>query len=304
MDPNGIAITAIREYLLQLQECITSALRALDGAAVFIEDGWQREEGGGGRSCVLANGAVLEQAGINFSHVMGATLPASATTQRPELAGSSFQALGDSLVIHPRNPYVPTTHMNVRFFIADRAGSEPVWWFGGGFDLTPYYGFEEDARYWHTVARNACGAFGAEVYPKYKKWCDEYFYIRHRQEPRGIGGLFFDDLNAWGFDRCFAFMQSVGDHFLEAWLPIVERRKDLPWGERERNFQLYRRGRYVEFNLVYDRGTLFGLQSGGRTESILMSLPPLVRWQYDWKPEPGSPEAELYEKFLKPRDWL
>jgi len=304
MSHHDIDIAAIRKYLLQLQERITSALQALDADAVFIEDEWQRGEGGGGRSRVMSNGGVLEQAGINFSHVMGATLPVAATTQRSELAGRSFQALGDSLVIHPRNPYVPTTHMNVRFFIADRAGAGPVWWFGGGFDLTPYYGFEEDARHWHTVARNACSKFGADVYPKFKKWCDDYFYIRHRQEPRGIGGLFFDDLNAWGFERCFAFMQSVGDHFLEAWLPIVERRKDLPHGERERNFQLYRRGRYVEFNLVYDRGTLFGLQSGGRTESILMSLPPLVRWQYDWKPEPGTPEAELYEKFLKPRDWI
>ncbi|MGH8120134.1 MAG: oxygen-dependent coproporphyrinogen oxidase [Gammaproteobacteria bacterium] len=304
MNHNGIDIAGVRAYLLELQERITSALRSLDGNAVFVEDEWQGEEGGGGRSRVHCNGAVLEQAGINFSHVHGATLPLSATAQRPELAGRSFQALGDSLVIHPRNPYVPTTHMNVRFFIADKAGAGPVWWFGGGFDLTPYYGFEEDARHWHTVARNACNAFGAEVYPQFKKWCDDYFYIRHRQEPRGIGGLFFDDLNAWGFERCFAFMQSIGDHFLEAWLPIVGRRKDMPYAERERNFQLYRRGRYVEFNLVYDRGTLFGLQSGGRTESILMSLPPLVRWQYNWQPEPGTPEAELYEKFLKLRNWL
>ena len=304
MDQIRIDIAAIRDYLLRLQERITSALRAEDGNMAYIEDEWQRPEGGGGRSRVMSNGRTFEQAGINFSHVYGAALPPAATAQRPELAGRSYQALGNSLVIHPLNPHVPTTHMNVRFFVADKAGAEPVWWFGGGFDLTPYYGFEEDARYWHAIARDACIEFGAEVYPQYKKWCDDYFYIRHRQEPRGIGGLFFDDLNAWGFDKCFAFMQSVGDHFLKAYLPIVTRRKDLPYGERERNFQLYRRGRYVEFNLVYDRGTLFGLQSGGRTESILMPLPPLVRWQYDWKPEPGSPEAELYEKFLKPRDWL
>ena len=304
MSQNGIDITAIREYLLRLQEGITAALRAVDVDVEFIEDEWQRPEGGGGRSRIMRNGRLLEQAGINFSHVHGATLPPSATTQRPELAGRSFQALGVSLVIHPLSPYVPTTHMNVRFFIAERPGAGPVWWFGGGFDLTPYYGYEEDVRHWHTVARDACASFGAEVYPKYKKWCDDYFYIRHRQEPRGVGGLFFDDLNAWEFDQCFAFMQSVGDHFLEGYLHIVARRKDMPYGERERNFQLYRRGRYVEFNLVYDRGTLFGLQSGGRTESILMSLPPLVRWQYDWKPEEGSPEAELYESFLKPRDWV
>ena len=304
MNQNGIDLTMVREYLRHLQEDITASLLALDAGVEFVEDEWQRPEGGGGRSRVLRNGQVLEQAGINFSHVHGAALPPSATVQRPELAGRSFQALGVSLVIHPLNPYVPTTHMNVRFFIAERSGAEPVWWFGGGFDLTPYYGFEEDARHWHTVARNACAAFGTEVYPQYKKWCDEYFYIRHRQEPRGIGGLFFDDLNAGGFNRCFTFMKSIGNHFLDAYLPIVARRKDTPYGKRERHFQLYRRGRYVEFNLVYDRGTLFGLQSGGRTESILMSLPPLVRWQYDWKPEPGTPEAELYEKFLRARDWL
>jgi coproporphyrinogen III oxidase len=270
----------------------------------LIEDEWQRPEGGGGRSRVMSNGRIFEQAGINYSHVYGAGLPPSATAQRPELAGRSFQALGDSLVIHPLNPYVPTTHMNVRFFIADKKGTEPVWWFGGGFDLTPYYGFKEDAQFWHQTTLDACKEFGADVYPKYKKWCDEYFYIKHRQEPRGIGGLFFDDLNDWGYEKCFAFMQSVGDHFLKAYLPIVERRKDMPYGERERNFQLYRRGRYVEFNLVYDRGTLFGLQSGGRTESILMSLPPQVRWEYNWRPEAGTPEAELYEKFLKPQDWI
>jgi coproporphyrinogen III oxidase len=248
--------------------------------------------------------AVFEQAGINFSHVYGEGLPASATAHRPELAGRRFEALGVSLVIHPRNPYVPTSHANVRFFAAYKEGEAPIWWFGGGFDLTPYYGFEEDAVYWHSVARAACEAFGDEVYPRYKKWCDEYFFLKHRNEPRGIGGLFFDDLNAWSFGRCLAFMQSVGDHYLEAYLPIIARRKSIPYGERERDFQLYRRGRYVEFNLVYDRGTLFGLQSGGRTESILMSLPPLVKWRYNWHPEPGSPEAELYQTFLRPREWL
>lgn len=297
-------IGLIKDYLLQLQERITSALMAMDDKLVLIEDEWQRPEGGGGRSRVMRDGRIFEQAGINFSHVHGAGLPASATAQRPELAGRSFQALGDSLVFHPLNPYVPTTHMNVRFFVAEKKGTEPVWWFGGGFDLTPYYGFREDARLWHQTAQDACKEFGADVYPKYKKWCDEYFYIKHRQEPRGIGGLFFDDLNEWGYEKCFAFMQSIGDHFLKAYMPIVERRKDMPYGERERNFQLYRRGRYVEFNLVYDRGTLFGLQSGGRTESILMSLPPQVRWQYNWQPEAGTPEAELYEKFLKPQDWV
>jgi len=297
-------IGLIKDYLLQLQERITSALMAMDDKLVLIEDEWQRPEGGGGRSRVMRDGRFFEQAGINFSHVYGAGLPASATAQRPELAGRSFQALGDSLVFHPLNPYVPTTHMNVRFFVAEKKGTEPVWWFGGGFDLTPYYGFREDARLWHQTAQDACKEFGADVYPKYKKWCDEYFYIKHRQEPRGIGGLFFDDLNEWGYEKCFAFMQSVGDHFLKAYMPIVERRKDMPYGERERNFQLYRRGRYVEFNLVYDRGTLFGLQSGGRSESILMSLPPQVRWQYNWQPEAGTPEAELYEKFLKPQDWV
>ena len=297
-------IGLIKDYLLQLQERITSALMAMDDKLVLIEDEWQRPEGGGGRSRVMRDGRIFEQAGINFSHVHGAGLPASATAQRPELAGRSFQALGDSLVFHPLNPYVPTTHMNVRFFVAEKKGTEPVWWFGGGFDLTPYYGFREDARLWHQTAQDACKEFGADVYPKYKKWCDEYFYIKHRQEPRGIGGLFFDDLNEWGYEKCFAFMQSIGDHFLKAYMPIVERRKDMPYGERERNFQLYRRGRYVEFNLVYDRGTLFGLQSGGRSESILMSLPPQVRWQYNWQPEAGTPEAELYEKFLKPQDWV
>jgi coproporphyrinogen III oxidase len=252
---------------------------------------------------VLSEEAVFEQAGVGFSHVHGPGLPPSATAQRPELAGRSFEALGVSLVFHPRNPYVPTTHMNVRFFLAEKPEAEPVWWFGGGFDLTPYYGFEEDAVHWHRTAQAACEPFGAEVYPRFKTWCDEYFYLKHRGEPRGIGGIFFDDLNERGFEESFALQRSVGDHLLPAYLPILRRRKDTPYGERERDFQLYRRGRYVEFNLVWDRGTLFGLQSGGRTESILMSLPPLVRWRYNWNPEPGSPEARLYEEFLRPRDW-
>ena len=252
----------------------------------------------------MTDGGVFEQAGVNFSEVFGANLPASATAHRPELAGRNFRAMGVSLVIHPHNPYVPTSHANVRFFIAEKPGADPVWWFGGGFDLTPYYGNRDDCRHWHQTARAACEPFGEEVYSRYKAWCDDYFFLKHRNEPRGIGGLFFDDLNEPDFDTAFAFMQSVGDHYLPAYLPIVERRKDTPYGERERNFQLYRRGRYVEFNLVYDRGTLFGLQSGGRTESILMSLPPAVNWRYNYRPEAGSPEAELYETFLKPHDWI
>jgi coproporphyrinogen III oxidase len=298
-------INAVKAYLLDLQDRICTGLEAEDGQAKFEQDDWVREGGGGGgRTRVMANGAVFEQAGINFSHVEGPSLPAAATAHRPELAGRSFQAMGVSLVIHPHNPYVPTSHANVRFFIAEKEGTEPVWWFGGGFDLTPYYGNEEDVVHWHETARTACAPFGEEVYPKYKQWCDEYFYLKHRDEPRGIGGLFFDDLNEWGFETSFAFMKSVGDHYLPAYQPIVARRKDTEYGERERDFQLYRRGRYVEFNLVYDRGTLFGLQTGGRTESILMSLPPLVKWRYNWKPEKGSPEAELYEKYLKPQEWL
>jgi coproporphyrinogen III oxidase len=296
-------IRAVKDYLLDLQDGICRALEQEDGSARFREDAWERPSGGGGRSRVLQQGAVFEQAGINFSHVHGENLPPSATADRPELAGRGFEAMGVSLVIHPHNPYVPTSHANVRLFAAEKQGTEPAWWFGGGFDLTPYYGFEEDARHWHRVAREACAPFGPDVYPRYKAWCDRYFFLRHRNEPRGIGGLFFDDLNEWGFTRCFAFMRSVGDHYLPAYLPIVKRRKDLAYGERERSFQKYRRGRYVEFNLVYDRGTLFGLQSGGRTESILMSLPPEVSWRYGWRPEPGSPESELYELFLKPRDW-
>jgi len=276
-----------------------------DGKADFIIDKWQRTAGGGGGiTRVLTDGAVFEQAGVNFSHVFGQTLPPSATAQRPELAGRSWQALGVSLVIHPHNPYVPTSHMNVRCFIAEKVGEEPVWWFGGGFDLTPYYGFEEDCAHWHRTAKAACDPFGADYYLRFKKWCDEYFFLKHRNETRGIGGLFFDDLHEQNFETCLGFMQSVGDHYISAYLPIVQKRKATAYGERERDFQLYRRGRYVEFNLVYDRGTLFGLQSGGRTESILMSLPPLVKWRYNWQPEPGSPEARLYDVFLRPRDWL
>ncbi len=294
----------VRSYLLNLQNTICMALANVDGQAGFREDNWDREGGGGGRSRVMEGGAVLEKAGVNFSHVFGTRLPQSATAARPELAGRSFQAMGVSLVIHPHNPYVPTSHANVRFFIAEKEGAAPVWWFGGGFDLTPYYGFVEDAVHWHRLAREACTPFGDDVYPRYKQWCDEYFFLKHRNEPRGIGGLFFDDLNHGGFKYCCSLMMSIGNHYLPAYLPIVERRKDIAYGDREKDFQRYRRGRYVEFNLVYDRGTLFGLQSGGRTEAILMSLPPEVTWRYDWQPEPGSAEAELYEVFLHPRDWL
>ncbi len=293
----------VKTYLLALQDRICEALSALDGKA-FVEDSWQREAGGGGRSRVLAKGNLIEKGGVNFSHVFGTGLPASATAHRPELAGRNFQAMGVSLVIHPHNPHIPTSHANVRFFIAEKPGEPPVWWFGGGFDLTPYYGFEEDCIHWHRVAKAACDPFGETVYPCYKRWCDEYFYLKHRDEPRGIGGLFFDDLNTPDFESSFALMRSIGDAYIEAYRPIVERRRDLPWTEEQRDFQLHRRGRYVEFNLVYDRGTLFGLQSGGRTESILMSLPPEVRWSYDWSPDPGSDEARLYEEFLRPRDWL
>jgi len=296
-------IQATKSYLLNLQDNICATLENIDGSS-FIEDNWIRSEGGGGRSRILENGAVIERGGVNFSHVFGSNMPASATAHRPELAGRNFQALGISLVVHPRNPYAPTSHFNVRFFIAEKENSEPIWWFGGGFDLTPYYGFDEDCQHWHQTAKSACDPFGTNVYPNYKKWCDEYFYLKHRQEPRGIGGLFFDDLNQWDFEKCFAFMRSVGDHFLKAYQSILQKRKNTPYGDRERNFQLYRRGRYVEFNLVYDRGTLFGLQSGGRTESILMSLPPLVRWQYDYQPEPHTPEAKLYDYYLQPKDWL
>ncbi|MCW9010068.1 oxygen-dependent coproporphyrinogen oxidase [Marinobacter sp.] len=297
-------IQAVKDYLIGLQERICQRLEAVDGQASFIRDSWQRPEGGGGISRVLADGGVIEKGGVNFSHVMGETMPASATAHRPHLAGAPWQAMGVSLVIHPNNPYVPTSHANVRFFIATPEDSAPVYWFGGGYDLTPYYGFEEDCVHWHRTAKAACQPFGDSVHADYKRWCDDYFYLKHRQEPRGVGGLFFDDYNTGDFDRDFAFMQAVGDSYIEAYEPIVRRRMDQPWGEREREFQLYRRGRYVEFNLVYDRGTLFGLQSGGRTESILMSLPPLVRWDYDRRPEPGTEEARLTEYFLTGRDWL
>ena len=292
---------AVRRYLLALQDTICAALELEDGGR-FQEDDWTRAEGGGGHSRVLAEGKVFEKAGVGFSHVTGAALPASATAARPGLAGQPFQAMGVSLVIHPRNPYVPTTHMNVRFLQAGEGG-QAAWWFGGGFDLTPYYGFEEDAVHWHRTARAACAPAGPETYARFKLWCDQYFFLKHRAEPRGIGGLFFDDFNEPGFEKSFALMRSIGDAFLPAYLPIVQQRKMTSHGQRERDFQLYRRGRYVEFNLVYDRGTLFGLQSGGRTESILMSLPPLVAWRYDWKPSPGTPEARLYDVFLQPRDW-
>jgi coproporphyrinogen III oxidase len=296
-------LPAVKTYLLGLQDSICAALEAEDGGGRFREDNWQRAEGGGGRSRILTEGSVFEKAGVGFSHVHGQTLPASATAHRPELAGKSWQALGVSLVIHPRNPYVPTSHANVRFFVADADGVNPIWWFGGGFDLTPYYGFEEDAQHWHRTARDAVAPFGAGLHPRFKQWCDDYFFLKHRNEPRGLGGLFFDDFNELGFDQSFALMRAVGDAFVPAYQPIVAKRKSLPSSDRERQWQLHRRGRYVEFNLVWDRGTLFGLQSGGRTESILMSLPPLVRWDYGRVPEPGSPEARLHEVFLKPRDW-
>lgn len=297
-------VQKVKFFLLALQQNICQRLEQLDGKASFKADSWEREEGGGGTSRVLTQGQVFEQAGVNFSHVMGAAMPASATAHRPELAGRSFEAMGVSLVIHPNNPYIPTTHANVRFFIASKEGADPVWWFGGGFDLTPYYPFKEDVVSWHQMAKDICDPFGEDVYPKYKKWCDEYFFLPHRNETRGVGGLFFDDLNEPGFERSFEFMQAVGNGFIDAYAPIVERNKELEYGDDERQFQLYRRGRYVEFNLVYDRGTLFGLQTGGRTESILMSMPPLVRWEYAFTPEQGSPEAELYDIYLKPQDWL
>ncbi|WP_290652324.1 oxygen-dependent coproporphyrinogen oxidase [Aquisalimonas sp.] len=295
---------AVKTYLLGRQEALCRLLETEDGDGRFHEDAWERAEGGAGRSRVLRGGAVFEQAGINFSHVHGDSLPEAASERRPELAGRRFQAMGVSLVVHPHNPYVPTAHANVRFFIAERADAPPVWWFGGGFDLTPYYGFDDDCRHWHAVARQACAPFGDDIYRRYKRWCDDYFHLPHRGEQRGIGGLFFDDLNDWGFEQCFAFMRSVADHFHCAYVPIVQRRRAMPWGARERQFQLYRRGRYVEFNLLFDRGTKFGVQSGGRTESILMSLPPLARWQYGYTPEPGSAEERLTSRYLTPVDWL
>jgi coproporphyrinogen III oxidase len=298
----AVDVEAVKQFLTGLQQAIVSSLESLDGRR-FRHDAWSRPEGGGGLTQVLEDGVVFERAGVNVSHVHGASLPPSASAGRPELAGRSFQAMGVSLVLHPRNPYVPTVHMNVRFFLAGEAAAATAWWFGGGMDLTPYYPFVEDARHFHRVCREALAPFGADRYPRYKRWCDEYFYLKHRGEPRGIGGVFFDDLNHPDFAECFALTRSVGSHFLPAYLPIVERRRGLAYGERERAFQAYRRGRYVEFNLVYDRGTLFGLQSGGRTEAILMSLPPRVEWRYDWKPEPGSAEERLYTEFLAPKDW-
>ena len=298
MDP-----AAVERFFTDLQESIVVRVCALDGQA-FRRDAWQRPQGGGGLTCILEGGSVFERAGVGFSHVHGTDLPPSASASRPELAGRGYQALGVSLVLHPRNPYVPTVHMNVRFFAAAKSGADPVWWFGGGMDLTPYYPWEEDARHFHLTCHDALAPFGQERYPRYKRWCDEYFFLRHRNEPRGIGGIFFDDLNEPDFDTAFALVRSVGEHFLPAYMPIVERRSGEPYGERERDFQAYRRGRYVEFNLVYDRGTLFGLQSGGRTESILMSMPPLAAWRYDWTPQPGTPEARLYTDFLRPRDWV
>ena len=296
-------LSVVEAYLRGLQDRLCSALAAVDAEGQFLEDCWQRAEGGGGRSRVLKEGRVFEQAGVGFSDVSGSSLPASATAHRPDLAGAPWRALGVSVVIHPRNPYVPTSHANVRYFEAQPREGAPIWWFGGGFDLTPFYPFDDDVRHWHRVARDLCAPFGASRYAEHKAWCDRYFFLKHRNEARGIGGLFFDDLCADGFERCFAYQQAIGDGFLEAYLPIVQARKDSAYGEREREFQLYRRGRYVEFNLVWDRGTLFGLQSGGRTESILMSLPPRVRFEYGYAPEPGSVEARL-DEFLRPRDWL
>jgi len=296
-------LASARDYFTGLQARIVARLEALDGHA-FRRDVWERPEGGGGESRVLENGGVFERGGVNFSHVKGERLPPSASAGRPQLAGRSFEVMGVSLVLHPVNPYVPTVHMNVRMFVADKAGEASVWWFGGGTDLTPYYGFEEDAVHFHQTCRDALAPFGAEYYPRFKRWCDDYFFLKHRNEPRGVGGIFFDDLCDRSFDECFALMRSVGDHFLPAYEPVLQRRRDMPYGERERDFQAYRRGRYVEFNLVYDRGTLFGLQSNGRTEAILMSLPPMVKWRYDWRPDAGSAEAKLYSDFLTAKDWL
>ena len=303
MNESDSTIPRVGDYLQGLQARIVAALERVDGRKTFTSDRWKRAAGGGGTSRVLRNGAVFEQAGVGFSHVFGDTLPESATRARPELAGRRFQALGVSLVLHPNNPHVPTTHANFRFFQAREARADPVWWFGGGFDLTPFYPVHEDVLHWHGQARDLCMPFGETLYDRYKKWCDDYFFLKHRSETRGVGGIFFDDLNEFGFERSFDFLRAAGDRFLPAYLPIVEARKSVPFGDREREFQLYRRGRYVEFNLLYDRGTLFGLQSGGRTESILMSLPPRVRWEYNWRPEPGSAEEQLAD-YLRPRDWL
>lgn len=296
-------ITQVRTYLSELQKSICNELLAIDGKAQFISDSWDNPNLGYGTSCVISNGDVFEKAGVNFSHVKGVNLPASATEKRPELSGYQFEVVGVSIVIHPINPYVPTSHANFRLFMATKEHAEPIWWFGGGFDLTPYYGFEEDCVYWHTMAKDACAPFGDDVYPRYKKWCDDYFYIKHRGEPRGIGGLFFDDLNMWEFETCFNFLKSVGNQYTKAYCPIVTRRKDLAYSERQKKFQLYRRGRYAEFNLIYDRGTAFGLQTGGRIESILMSLPPEATWVYDWNPQPGTDEEKLYTDFLINKNW-
>lgn len=301
--PNN-AVNRVKTYLLTLQNNICKELEYLDGQSIFVEDLWTRAQGGGGKTRIMNSGGVFEKAGVNFSHVSGNQLPPSANANRPELMGYQFTALGVSLVIHPENPYVPTAHANVRFFIAEKENTVPIWWFGGGYDLTPFYGFEEDCVHWHQTAYNACKPFGPNLYQQFKLWCDEYFYIKHRQEARGIGGIFFDDYNQHGFDHSFGLIKSIGNHFLKAYSPIVKRRQSHPYGSREKMFQKFRRGRYVEFNLIYDRGTLFGLQSGGRTESILMSLPPEVVWQYNWHPEPQSKEAELYELYLPKRDWL
>lgn len=298
------SIVLIKEYLHHLQNRICSTLTLEDKAVHLIEDLWEHPSGGGGRTRALSKGKVIEKAGVNFSHVFGKELPKAATAKRPDLIDCHFQALGVSVVVHPLNPYAPTSHANVRFIVAEKPGADPIWWFGGGFDLTPYYGFVEDCAHWHRSAKKACELFGPDVYARYKKWCDEYFYLKHRAEPRGIGGLFFDDLNEWGFEKSFAFMRSVGDYYIEAYQPILARRHATVFSERERDFQRYRRGRYVEFNLLYDRGTLFGLQSGGRVESILMSLPPQVSWQYDWQPEEGSEEERLYQEFLVVKDWV
>jgi len=298
-------IEQVKKYLVHLQESICSDLESLDGGAVFEKDHWTKKDGNGsGITGVISDGNVFEKGGVNFSIVQGNKMPKSASALRPELEGRKYTALGVSLVLHPENPYIPTAHANVRFFVAEEPDKEPIWWFGGGFDLTPFYGFDEDAVHWHKTAKKACLHFGEKVYSQYKKWCDDYFYLEHRNEQRGIGGLFFDDLNEGGFDRCFEFMKSVGDHFSEAYLPIVIKRKDTPYGEKERDFQLYRRGRYVEFNLIYDRGTLFGLQSGGRTESILMSMPPEVKWSYQFQVEKDSEEEKLSNHYLKPKEWI
>ena len=302
---NAISTDEVKEFLLRLQESICSGLEQLDPNASFRTDKWDREKGGSGITRVIGDGAVFEKGGVNFSHVYGESMPASATATRPELAGRAFQAMGVSLVIHPVNPFVPTSHANFRLFVAEKEGEDPVWWFGGGYDLTPYYGFEEDCVHWHQQAKNACADFGDQYYPSFKQQCDDYFHIKHRNEPRGIGGLFYDDFNELGFEGCFAFVQAMANSYLAAYLPIIERRKDTEYTDKHKQFQEYRRGRYAEFNLVYDRGTVFGLQSGvGRIESILMSLPPIVRWIYDWQPEPGSEEEKLYTDFLKPREWV